>query len=116
MNIFQYFEASGRNIYTDFDNKVTYFHRDGGAEMVPWDKSYKRWIGYSLLNFAPKNRDFSRVEVKKASGFIGCKKPMPPEDRVMNRGLIHAIFEKRISRVVRPDKAPPIQVRTGQDG
>jgi hypothetical protein len=63
MNIFYYFEASGRNIYTDFDNKVTYFHRDGGAEMVPWDKSYKRWIGYSLLNFVPTHPCGKRVNI-----------------------------------------------------
>lgn len=56
MNIFQYFEASGSPIYTDFENQITYFHRDGGAEIVPWDRSYKRWIGYSLLNFKPTPR------------------------------------------------------------
>ncbi len=44
MNIFEYFEASGQIMYIDHKRERTFWKRDDGAEIVPWDGKYKGWI------------------------------------------------------------------------
>ncbi len=44
MNIFEYFEASGQVMYIDHKRERTFWKRDDGAEIVPWDGSYRGWI------------------------------------------------------------------------
>ena len=51
MNIFEYFEKSGKGFYLDEKRKSTWFNRaDGSVIERPWDGSYWRTVNPSWYN------------------------------------------------------------------
>ncbi len=62
MNIFEYFDASGQVMYIDHKRERTFWKRDDGAEIVPWDGKYKGWISKDFYKEAAAPRHFFKSE------------------------------------------------------